>query len=141
MAWISQFWSVWGGGVTGGVFNSIFGVRQVSGAAFSNYFQGYAFGALSGIATNIIHSRTERLKKSYNITTVESLMYTHLTAYVCMILSWHGARYVSNRCLDLNISHRTVIAMSVAGFLLGTPIIGIWTYRSYEEPEDMEWHF
>ena len=133
MAFISQFFPTWGGGVAGGIFNSIFGVRQVSEVALSNYFQGYAFGALSGIATSIIYTRTERLKKSYDITTSESVTNTHLTAYACMILSWHGARYLSNRCLDLNISKKTVMAMSLSAFLLGPPIIGIWTYNSNPE--------
>lgn len=130
MAFISQLFPAWGGGVAGGILNSIFGVRQISGVALSNYFQGHVFGALSGIATSVIYTRTERLKKSYDITSTESLANTHLTAYVCTILSWHGVRYLSNRYLDLNISKRTVIAMSLSGVLLGPPIIGVWTYYS-----------
>ena len=133
MAIISQVLPCLYGGLAGGLFNSIGGVaREVSKVAVPTFRQGVIFGALGGMASKIIYSRTEQIKKTYFKDTDDPLVLigTHVTAYVMMLLSWHAARYVANNYLDLEISKKTIVMMSAMGVIFMAPVVGLWTLTS-----------
>ena len=141
MAIISQVLPCLYGGLAGGLFNSIGGVaREVSKVAVPTFRQGVIFGALGGMASKIIYSRTEQIKKTYFKDTDDPLVLigTHVTAYVMMLLSWHAARYVANNYLDLEISKKTIVMMSAMGVIFMAPAVGLWTVVSLPEnnPDD-----
>ena len=140
MAIISQVLPCLWGGFVGGIYNTIGGVAQdVSAIAVPTFKQGFALGAMAGMMSKIVYTRTEQIKHTHKEKINDDpliLAASHVAAYALMVMSWHVARYMANEYLDFQISKRTAVVMTIAQVVMGIPAVALWTLTSLPNERD-----